>query len=435
MYLWYNQTNTERDLNLVNQVILIDKKKYAVGLLWQPVAVGFIGRNYAHQLSRGIDRKLGLYTEYRAMVGLGSYRLGHRVGMPSAAAEVMEDFAEFSSFLAAFKIGEMFWLVAVRNGIIVTDYLFESEEAARAEYTKLSTMPDWGSFFAPNSWGIPRSIEKLMDNMSYGSVKATLKPISHLKAGFASLFLLILFMLGTAELFKEPISEMLTPKPQISKINPQLAAEYKKQIEQKNKELDEKFAIKKQKPAEPLKMPYDSLPDPMARAKLCYQAIGFLMQPVNGWEQADAECNEEYANVTFKRSFGNLGDFYEIATDLMPGVFVEEKSESEIFVRAKLPRLTFESSMEEKDPETVVREINTLFQKADTDVDTNITVDTIGDEKKSVDLNVVEIGAASKLTPPEFMKIFNDLRGVYMTRSAWNTTSRIWNYEVIIYAK
>ncbi|MBN1325028.1 MAG: type 4b pilus protein PilO2 [Alphaproteobacteria bacterium] len=420
---------------MVNQVILIDRKKYAVGLFWQPVAVGFIGRNYAHQLAKGIERKLGFYTEYRAMVGLGSRRVGHHIGMPSAAAEVMEAFAEFSSFLAAFKTQDFFWLVAVRNGIIIYDYLFDSEDEARGEYIKMSAMPDWGSFFAPSYWEIPRSVEKKLEDIVFGNVKAVLKPISRLKADFISLIILIVFILGLGNFFKEPISQMLVPKPQISKIDPILAQEYKKKIEEKNKELDKKFEIQKAKPQEPLKMPYDYLPDPSQRAKLCYQAIGFLMQPIAGWNQVDVECNEAYANVIFKRKFGNLGDFYEIATDLLPGVFVEEKSESEIFVRAKLPDLKMSSSLEEKDPETIVREVNTIFQKINTPVDINITVDTVGNETKSVNLNVVEVGSSSKLTPPEFIKIFNDLHGVYMTRSSWDAVSKEWNYEVIIYAK
>ena len=62
---------------MVNQVIHINKKKYAVGLLWQPVGSGFSGRAYAHSLSKNIDKKLNLYTEARAMVGLGGHGLGH----------------------------------------------------------------------------------------------------------------------------------------------------------------------------------------------------------------------------------------------------------------------------------------------------------------------------------------------------------------------
>lgn len=420
---------------MANQVISIDRRKYAVGLFWQPIASGITARNYAKVLARGVDKKLNRYTEYRAMVGLGASRAGHSVGMSSGAAEVMEAFAEFSSFLAVFKVGEFHWLVAVRNGIIINDQLFESEDAARSEYTKLSTMPDWGGVFAPAIWGMPRSVERRLDDVITGNVRATLKPISNFKTSFVSMVLLVLFCLGVAYFFKEPISQILTPKPQISAIDPILAEEYKKRIEEKDQELDKRFEIKKAEPIKPLEMPYDYLPEPGERAQLCYQAIAFMMQQVPGWVQTEAECGDAEAVVTFRRSHGTLAGFYEVATDLMPGGFVTERNESEIVVRAKLPKLEAFSSLEEKDPDTIIREVNTAFQTIDTPVDTNSVVDVIGDDTRSVNLNVVEVAATSKLTPPEFMKVFDGLNGVYMTRVVWDARGRHWNYEVIVYAK
>jgi hypothetical protein len=223
---------------LINQVISIDRKKYAVGLFWQPVASGVTARNYAKILARGVDKKLNRYAEYRAMVGLGASRAGYRAGMPSAAAEVMEAFAEFSSFLAVFKTGESYWLVAVRNGIIIKDNLFDAEDSARAEYAKLSAMPDWGAMFAPTSWGMPRSVEKNLGDVVAGNVRAALKPIGSFKNSLTSVVLLVAFGLGAAYFFKEPVSQILTPKPQISAIDPILAEEYKKRVEEKNRELD-----------------------------------------------------------------------------------------------------------------------------------------------------------------------------------------------------
>lgn len=420
---------------MVNQVVTIDRKKYAVGLFWQPLAVGSAARNYARNLARGVDKKLNLYTEYRSMVGLGSSKDGHRTGMPSVAAEVMESFAEFSSFLAVFQIEQVFWLVAVRNGIIIDDRMFVTEDAAKDAYTKLSAMPDWGSFFAPGEWGMPRSVERNIIDVVTGNVKATLKPISRVKSDMFAIGIFLLFALGVGYFFREPIVQMFAPKPQVAQIDPLLAEEYKKQIELKNQQLDQQFEIQRAQPPAPLVLPYEYLPDPMQRAEVCYQAIGFLMQPVAGWVQTDAECTETHANVTFRRSFGTLGEFYEVAGDLMPGAFVQEITDSEIFVRAKLPDVETSASIDEKDAQTVVREVNTLFQMMDVPVDTNVAVDIVGDDLRSVSLNVVEVGTSSKLTPPQFIDIFNELQGVYMTRAAWDARSKTWNYEVIIYAK
>lgn len=417
-----------------NQVITVDRKKYATGLFWQPIASGFVARNYARSLSRSIDKKLKLFADYRAMVGLGSRRMGHRRGMHSAAAEIMDSMTEYSSFLGVFQAGNRFYLVAVRNGIILNDQLFDSEAAARAEYLRLAQIPDWNALFAPSSWSMPRAVERNLSDIITGRAPAVLHHISLIRIGFTSVALVALFVLGIVYLFRVPIAQMMTPRPQVSKINPELAAEYKRQIEEKNKELDEAFQIEKVV-VEPLRMPYDYLPDPAERAKLCYQAIAFLMQPVRGWNQRTAECGEEYANVAFQRGFGTLTQFYEIAGGLMPGALVREESENSLNVQARLPELGVRASQDERDADTIVRDVYSLFQSMDGDVDIGVVADSITNGVETVSVDVVEIAASSKLTPMQFMEIFSDFGGVYMTRCTWNVSRRIWNYEVIIYAK
>ncbi len=415
--------------------ISIGRRKYAVGLVWQPLGVGYIARNYAHQLARSMDKKFNLYSEYRAMVGLGASRLGLRPGMPSAAAGVVDAFSEFSSFLAVFRVDSGFYLVAVRNGIILQDTLFDNESAARGRYVELSQIPDWGAFFAPGSWAMPRAVERRIDDVMAGRSRGVLHRISRMRANILSVTLMGLFVFALMYFFRTPIAEMMTPRPQISKIDPELAAEYKRQIAEKNKELDQEFDVARPTPPPPLVMPYDNLPSPMARAQLCYQAIALLMQPVVGWTQTSVDCGEEYATATFTRTFGTIGGFYEIATELMPGGFVVERSDAAVSVRMRLPQLASYASLDERDADTIVRDVATAFQAIDTPVDTDIVVDTITNGVETRHLPVVEIAASSKLTPMAFMEIFQEFSGVYMTRCVWNAGNKTWNYEVIVYAK
>lgn len=413
------------------QVININRRKYAVGLFWQPTGAGFAARTYARMLARSVDKKLRLYTEYRAMVGLGSQRAGHHSGMPSAAAEVMDAMTEFNSFLAVFAVGNKFYLVAVRNGIVLEDKLFDNPDSARAEYSRLFEIPDWGALIAPGAWGMPRAIERNLSELVTGMARATLHPISRLFRVVASVAMVLVFLVALGMFFREPLKQMMTP-PQIAQINPELAAEYKRQIAEKDKELDAQFDIKK---PQPIVLPYDNLPDVAIRAETCYQAIGFVMQPIPGWNQVSADCGETHASARFSRSFGTLADFYNVATGLMPGAFVTENSPDSISLRVTLPAIASHASIDERDADTVVRAIQTAFQGISTDVDTNVVVDTLTNGIETVTLNIVEVAAQSKLTPMQFMKIFDDFGGVYMTRCAWNANNRIWNYEVIIYVK
>lgn len=431
--LCYNHCNTRE--KLANQVLTLHRKKYAVGLFWQPTAAGVRVRNYARTLARSVDKKLNLFTEYRAMTGLGSRRMGHRVGMSSAAAEVVDSLSEYTSFLAAFAVGNLFYLVAVRNGIILEDKIFTSESAARAEYARLFEIPDWSALIAPSAWSMPRAIERRLPDLITGRGRGILRPIGRMRSILASIILLGIFILLLLAMFRGPIGEMMTVRPQVSQIDPELAAEYKRQIDEKNKQLDAQFDIQKPVPPEPLVMPYDNLPDPTQRASVCFQAIGFLMQPIPGWNQVSADCGEKVATTTLRRSFGTLGDFYTVAGELIPNAIVDQLSEDTLSVQAVLPPVKTRASQDERDAITIERDIQTIFQAMDTPVEINTVADVLTNGVETVPLNVVEIAASSKLVPMQFMEIFENFGGVYMTRCAWDAARRTWNYEVIIYAK
>lgn len=420
---------------MANQILYVNRKKYAVGLFWQPMGASVSARNYARGLARSVDKKLNLFTEYRAMVGLAARRAGARPGMFCAAAEVMEAFSEYTSFLSVFAVEHGFYMVAARNGVILVDKLFESEDEARSEYVKLSEIPDWGAFFAPGAWGMPRAAERNLGDLLNGQSRAVLHTISRVGPRMFSVFLLGAFVLVMALIFSESVKQAFAPRPQVAELNPELVAEYKKQIEEKARELDEQFEIEKTLPPEPIVMPYELLPDMMARAEQCYQAIAFLMQPVVGWNQTDVVCGETHAVADFKRDFGTLDGFYNIASNIMPGAFVSEVNESVLRVQVALPELGIVSSQDERDADTVVRDVTSAFQGIDTNVDTEIVVDTLTNGVDVETVNVVEVGANSKLVPQQFMEIFEDFGGVYLMQVAWNARTRSWNYEVLIYAK
>ena len=420
---------------MINQVIYVHHKKYATGLFWQPIGAGFVARNYAKNLAKSVDKKLNLFTEYRGMIGLGARRMGHRAGMPSIAAEVMESMAEYTSFLGAFATDKKYVVIAVRNGVILEDKVFDTENAAREEYVKLSQIPDWGALIAPGTWGMPRAIERTLYELLGGHSHADLHTISRFGSRMTAVLMFAVFVVLMLYFLREPIGQMLAPRPQVADVDPELIAEYKKQIEEKNKELDAQFEIEKPLPPEPIVMPFENLPDPVQRAEICYQAIGFVMQPITGWNQLLATCGETYVNAEFKRGFGTLGDFYNLAGGLMPGVLVGEQSDGYLTVQAKLPNVETIASQDERDAETVVRDITTMFQGIDANIEVNIVVDTLTNGVDVATVNVVEIAVDSKLTPMQFMKIFQDFGGVYMTSCTWDVARRIWNYEVIIYAK
>ena len=417
------------------QYIQVKRRKYACGLLWQPMVAGFTTRAYAYKLARGIDRHLNLYVAYNGMIGLGARANGLRSGMPSVAIEIINSLPGYASMLGVFQVQDKFVLIAVRNGVILHDLLFADEEEAREKYAELAEIPDWNALFAPAAWAMPRASERDLADIFSGTNHGVLRPISRLGSGLISLLMLAAFAFLFLYVFREPLNQMFAPKPQIARIDTKLAEEYKRQIEEKNKELDKEYNLHQEKVLQPLVMPFDSLPNPVERAELCYRAIGFVMQPITGWNQTSAECGEKYAVATFKRSFGTLEDFYVLVADAMPGVFVQEISDDEIMVRAKLPLRSESASQDERDAESVIRDLTSRFQAINLDATTSIVTDIVSNETQSAELFVVQISADSKLIPVQFMQIFDGFGGLYMPKAVWNAKRKTWNYEVIIYAK
>lgn len=416
---------------MIKQVINLHHKKYATGLFWQPLSIGNTAHGYAKQLSKNTDKKYNLFTEYKSMIGLVGSHDGAHVGMPSAAVEVVNSLSEFVSFIGVFRYEDYFYLVAVRNGIIIRDILIDREDVARKTYTELMNIPDWGVLIAPASWGMPKSQEKDLSDLIKHGAFAKLHQISVVKSVIPSVLFAVLFALFGVYILTHKIDD--TSKDKKIGLNDELVAEYRRQIELKKEEITDK-KLQEEIP-EKIEYPYDNLPNVKERAKLCYKAIAFVMQPIPGWNQTYAKCDGDYVVANFSRDFGTLNDFYEIGAGLMPGAVVQQVSEDEMIMRVNLPKLNTYSSLDENDQVSVMREISTRFQQINTNADIEAVTDTFSHGNITQDLHIVEVGASSKLIPVEFMQIFNGFDGVYMTSVSWRANTRTWNYEVIIYTK
>ena len=119
----------------------------------------------------------------------------------------------------------------------------------------------------------------------------------------------------------------------------------------------------------------------------------------------------------------------------MPGGIVQQVSDDEMIVRVKLPDLEKFASVDERDAATAMRDIASNFQKININADINLVTDTVTNGIDTEEINVIEIGASSKLIPLEFMKIFDGFEGVYMISVVWNSNKKLWDYEVIVYTK
>lgn len=416
---------------MIKQVIIVNHKKYATGLFWQPLRVGNTAQNYARQLAKNGDKKYTLYVGYKSMVGLTDTYEGANAGMPSAAIEIVSALSDLVSFLGVFQTeNNNYYLIAVRNGVIIRDILLTDSESARKVYAQMVEIPDWGALFAPSAWGIPKSQEKLLSDLMGHGANVKLREISTVKSMIPSVVFLILFAIFGYVVLKNSVNNRNLNKPVISA---EKIAEYKKQIESKTQNIADK--ILPETTEQNIDYAYNHLPNVNERADLCYKAIAFVMQPVMGWNQTYAKCDEEYVSASFSRDFGTLNDFYDIGGDLMPGAMVQQMSEDEIVVRIKLPTLKTYSSIDERDQTTLMRDVTTIFQQSNINANIQGVIDRVSTDSGTENVYVTEVGVASKLIPSEFMRAFDGFDGVYMPSVTWRANTKMWNYEIIIYSK
>ena len=222
---------------MIKQIVNVHHKNFATGLFWQPLGVGNNAQNYAKQLSKTNDKRYTLYIEYKSMIGVTDERSGAREGMPSAAVEIVNSLSDLISFLGVFRADKHYYLVAVRNGVIIRDVLFDNAEAARQLYVKLAEIPDWGALFAPAAWGMPKSQEKFLSDLIGKKITAKLHQVSVLKSMMPSILFTAVFVIFGLVVLTNPVNQNPDKK---SRINPEIAKEYRRKIEMKKQEILER---------------------------------------------------------------------------------------------------------------------------------------------------------------------------------------------------
>lgn len=141
----------------------------------------------------------------------------HRAGEPSAAAAVASALSEYTSVAAVFPVPEGWWLVAIRNDLILSeeDVLYTSEQDAQNKYYSLMSLPDWDLKIAPESWAIDKSRQISLETLlkkagakvvleELGAVKKT-QILTFIALGFVGLIFFLLYLVSS--LWKSAFTE------------------------------------------------------------------------------------------------------------------------------------------------------------------------------------------------------------------------------------
>ena len=177
-------------------VVTVKGQRYAVGLIWQPLQNlddPILEVRETAESEMGADLYC-LRPAATPQYGIGRSELEHRDGMPSLAAAVASVFADQPSFCGVFKVDEGWWLVAIRNDLILAeeDVVFANEEEAQRAYASMMAVPDWGLRIVPEEWQMEGAEFRDLTSVLQKARKIRLQPINAVRR---TKFLLLIALL------------------------------------------------------------------------------------------------------------------------------------------------------------------------------------------------------------------------------------------------
>jgi hypothetical protein len=422
----------------LQQIVSVSRKKYAVGLFWQPLPTLRSASDVAKKIAAGApNAKFKYYAQYRNLVGLGSPLLKHYAGLAALAPEVMETFGDSPSFVAAFKTGGGYWILAVRNGIILADQdrLFSDEEGARAAYLKLLALPDWSLKVAPDSWGITGSQERSLDEVIGGRAKSVLKPLNNSSMTIIKVLFFAAAAAAAMYFFEADINRLVSPKARSSGMTEESARLYREQLALMNS-APEQAPIEIPEEEEPV-MPWQNIPDPAALASACTRAIAFVMQPIYGWNIISAECGDGSVRALARRDYGTVEDLHGVVGDIMPGINIKMTGGNDAELSGAFPPAVARNVPPEDGVSEIERRVRSAFQAAGMQADISRGKDIVpnpaGTVKRTAEF--VMVRADSKIMPDEFVRLADDFSSREILSVRWDSAKSQWSYEEKIYAR
>ena len=179
-------------------VVTVDGQHYAVGLIWQPLQNlddPILEVRETAESEMGADLYC-LRPAATPQYGIGRTELEHRDGMPSLAAAVASVYADQSSMCGVFRVDEGWWLIAVRNDLILAeeDVVFSNEEEAKRAYASMMAVPDWGVRIVPREWQVEGTETKDLSTILPKARKIRLQPINAVRRTKFLLFIAIIII-------------------------------------------------------------------------------------------------------------------------------------------------------------------------------------------------------------------------------------------------
>lgn len=420
-------------------VVSVDGQRYAVGLIWQPL------QNLDDpilEIRETAESEMGadLYCLRPAVTpqyGIGRTELEHKDGMPSLAAAVASVFADQTSLCAVFKVEEGWWLVAIRNDLILAeeDVVFSNEDEAKRAYASMMAVPDWGLRIVPEEWAMEGTESKNLAMILQKARKIRLQPVNAVRRTKFLLFIAIVIILVVVWLIYSLVALWKNVFPD-------------KKIEHR---IQEPVILEPRRPEPEKPKPWEKVVDLSAFFNQCWTS-SYQIQSIiiPGWTMGNIECTPSKASTSWRLTniqegrltWMNFGlEEYQLE-NMKVDVSASGDSATGTLEFRKMPMIVSVPRMTSAELEADLKEIKQAMNLNGLQYTRQTLLDPPNrpDGTKPVNQKTYvyySFTVSSPLSPLEWQGFFDKFSGLELLRVQYTPmgSDNKWTYEGRIYAK
>lgn len=277
---------------MVSSVITVAGTKYAAGLYWQPSPEA---KNIA-QAAKEAAKQPGFQADFFcirepsksqpiAQFGLGIESAGHKQGMPSIAACLVNQ--KVGSWAGAFRVTEGIYFIAVREDLIDPDgdILFTNENEAQARLEQEISRGGLTDILCPPEWGVHRSQSSQISALLAGNKSNTLKRVNADFKMLAQLGILIV-LLGLGYGIFTFVADQIA----------------KQKAEDEAQQAAMEKAMRLRKAAKEYPKTWQDNPVPIQFLQACGDAMDAAAPRYLGWLVSSIECTPNGLKIVWTRT-------------------------------------------------------------------------------------------------------------------------------------
>jgi len=158
--------------------LLVGRRRYAVGLEWEPVRADETIKAQADRIQRSGYRR-NLHARLGGQAGFASSDRQHRRGSVALVTAARSELLG-PRWVGAFRVNEadrFWWVAAIRDGEVYEDAILSDEASARSLLMEALDAPDWTRIIAPSDWQVTGSVEARIDQVFSLKGGVALRPV------------------------------------------------------------------------------------------------------------------------------------------------------------------------------------------------------------------------------------------------------------------